>query len=68
MTERVTAWQCIGCGRIKVAQPCVGICQGRKTDFVYATDYDEVLAQSALERRRAEALAARSQLPSVSSV
>jgi hypothetical protein len=58
MTERVTAWQCIGCGRIEGAQPCVGICQDRKTDFVYASDHDEVLAQLALARQRAEALAA----------
>jgi hypothetical protein len=58
MTERVTAWQCIGCGRIEGAQPCVGICQDRRTDFVYASDHDAVLAQLALERARAEALAA----------
>src|SRR5450759_146184 len=58
MTERITAWQCIGCGRIEGAQPCVGICQDRKTDFVYASDHDEVLAQLALARQRAEALAA----------
>jgi len=58
MTERVTAWQCIGCGRIEGAQPCVGICQDRKTDFVYASDHDEVLAQLELARERAEALAA----------
>jgi hypothetical protein len=58
MTERVTAWQCIGCGRIEGAQPCVGICQDRKTDFVYASDHDEVLAQLALARQRTEALAA----------
>lgn len=58
MTERITAWQCIGCGRIEGAQPCVGICQDRKTDFVYASDHDEVLTQLALARQRAEALAA----------
>ena len=58
MAERVTAWQCIGCGRIEGAQHCVGICQDRRTDFVYASDYDAVLAQLALERARAEALAA----------
>ncbi len=50
--------QCIGCGRIEGAQPCVGICQDRKTDLVYASDHDEVLAQLAPARRRAEALAA----------
>ena len=58
MTERMTAWQCIGCGRIEGAQPCVGICQDRRMDFVYASDYDEVLAQLALMRQRTEALAA----------
>jgi len=57
MSERVTAWQCIGCGRIEGAQPCVGICQDRKTDFVYASEHDEVLAQLANARQRAEALA-----------
>ena len=58
MTERVTAWQCIGCGRIEGAQPCVGICEDRRTDFVYASDHDEVLAQLTLARRRTEDLVA----------
>ncbi len=58
MTERMTAWQCIGCGRIEGAQPCIGICQDRKTDFVYASDHDEVLAQLARAQQRAEDLAA----------
>ena len=58
MTERMTAWQCIGCGRLEGAQPCVGICEDRRMDFVYASDYDEVLAQLALMRQRTEALVA----------
>jgi len=58
MTERVTAWQCIGCGRIEGAQPCVGICEDRRTDFVYASDHDEVLAQLTLMRERKETLVA----------
>ena len=58
MTKRITAWQCIGCGRIEGAQPCIGICEDRRTDFVHASDYDEALAQLALMQRRAEALAA----------
>jgi len=58
MTERITAWECIGCGRIEGAQPCVGICQDRKTVFVYASDHDAVLAQLALARQQTEALAA----------
>lgn len=56
-TERVTAWQCIGCGRIEGAQPCVGICEDRRTEFVYAADHDALLAQMALSRRQVEALA-----------
>ena len=58
MTERITAWQCIGCGRIEGAQPCVGICQDRKTEFVYASDHDAMVAQLALESGRAESLVA----------
>jgi len=58
MTARVTAWQCIGCGRIEGAQPCVGICEDRRTDFVYASEHDEVLAQLTVAHQRMEALAA----------
>lgn len=57
-TERITAWQCIGCGRIEGAQPCVGICEDRRAEFVHASAYDEALAQLALARRRIEGLAA----------
>ena len=58
MSERLTAWQCIGCGRIEGAQPCIGVCQDRKVDFVYASDHDKVLAQLTLVRRQTDALAA----------
>jgi hypothetical protein len=58
MTERITAWQCIGCGRIEGPQPCVGICQDRKREFVSASDHDAALAQLEAARARAEALAA----------
>ncbi len=58
MAERIAAWQCIGCGRIEGAQPCVGICQDRRADFVHAADYDAACAQLDLVRQRAEALAA----------
>ena len=58
MTEHVTAWQCIGCGRIDGPQTCIGICRDRRVDFVYASDHDAVLAELALARRHADALAA----------
>ena len=58
MIERIKAWQCIGCGRIEGAQPCVGICEDRRAEFVHASAYDEALSQLALARRQIEALAA----------
>jgi hypothetical protein len=56
MNDYVNAWQCIGCGRIDGPQPCVGICQDRKVEFVYASEHEEILAQLALARRQASAL------------
>lgn len=47
MTEYVTAWQCIGCGRLEAQQPCVGVCQDRRVRLVSADDYD-----AAVERAR----------------
>lgn len=49
--ERVQVWQCVGCGKIEAPQPCIGVCRDRKTELVYAADYDTLAAQ-------AEALAA----------
>ena len=56
MTERITAWQCIGCGRIEGAQLCVGICEDRRAEFVYASDHDAVVADLAATRQQVEAL------------
>ncbi len=55
MSGYVQAWQCIGCGRIEAPQTCVGICQDRKVEFVYADDHEEALAQLAIVRRQAQA-------------
>jgi len=38
MTDTLTAWQCIGCGRLEAPQPCIGICQDRKVELVLAKD------------------------------
>jgi hypothetical protein len=56
MTERITAWQCIGCGRIENARPCVGICEDRRVAFVPAADHDAVLGELAALRQRHETL------------
>ena len=58
MAEHVQAWQCIGCGKIEASQPCIGICQDRKVEFVYASEHGEALAQLALVREQVDTLAA----------
>jgi hypothetical protein len=56
MSERVTAWQCIGCGRIEAPQPCIGVCRDRKVEFVSASDHDRVLAELAATRSQRDAV------------
>ena len=56
MTERVQAWQCIGCGKIEAPQTCIGVCQDRKVEFVYAFEHEGALAQLKLARRQAATL------------
>jgi hypothetical protein len=55
---RVTVWQCIGCGRIEGPQNCIGVCEDRKVELVYADVHDAALAQIDRLRREAEALKA----------
>ena len=45
MTERIKAWQCIGCGKIDAPRPCVGVCQDRKVELVAAADVDRLEAR-----------------------
>jgi hypothetical protein len=52
VTEPVSAWQCIGCGRIEAPQTCIGVCQDRRVEFVYASHLRE--AEAALEATRTE--------------
>ena len=58
MSDYVKAWQCIGCGRIEAPQPCIGVCQDRKVEFVYASDHKEALVELEASRRKASALEA----------
>jgi hypothetical protein len=55
--ERITAWRCIGCGKIEAPQPCIGVCQDRKVDLVDAVDYDQATADGSAARSQAEDLA-----------
>src|ERR1039457_5595547 len=54
MSAYVKAWQCIGCGKIEAPQTCIGVCQDRKVEFVYASEHEDVLAQLTLARTRIE--------------
>lgn len=59
MAEHVKAWQCIGCGRIEAPQTCVGVCDYRRTEMVYAGDHEEALERARAEAAAFEALVAR---------
>src|SRR5215471_18087270 len=52
MTDYVKTWQCIGCGTIEAPQTCIGVCEYRKAEFVYAFEHEQVIAQIAAEARR----------------
>jgi hypothetical protein len=58
MSEHIKGWQCIGCGKIEAPQTCIGICQDRKVEFVYAFEHEDALAQLALAHTQANALLA----------
>lgn len=58
MTEHVKAWQCIGCGKIEAPQICIGVCQDRRVEFVYASDHKALLAQLRTTQRHARAASA----------
>ena len=56
MMDYVKAWQCIGCGKIEAPQTCVGICQDRKVEFVYAGEHREAIARAEARARGLEAI------------
>jgi len=58
MSEPIPAWQCIGCGRIEAPQTCLGICQDRRVEFVYAFELRETERELASAQRERDALSA----------
>lgn len=59
MTDRIEAWQCVGCGRIEAPQTCIGVCRDRRIHLVDADAHADALAalQSAMaQTQRLEAL------------
>ena len=57
MIDTIKAWQCIGCGSVEAPQTCIGVCQHRKVEFVYAFEHAEVLRQLAEVGAQRDALA-----------
>lgn len=55
-TERMTAWRCIGCGRLDAPQTCIGVCQDRKVELVDACEYDRMCELLKVAREQAQAL------------
>ena len=45
--ERIRVWQCIGCGKIDASKPCIGVCEDRAQEMVYAADCDALAAEAA---------------------
>ncbi|MDQ8020890.1 MAG: hypothetical protein REI94_03570 [Moraxellaceae bacterium] len=56
MPEIITAWECIGCGRLERPQNCVGVCQDRKVNLVAEHDYVQLAAELAQARQQLESL------------
>ena len=59
MPEVMKAFQCIGCGKIDGPQNCVGVCQDRRVELVYAAEYEALqkqldAANSVIERLSAQ--------------
>lgn len=40
----VKVWRCIGCGRIEMPAPCVGVCEDRVLELVDAATYESLRA------------------------
>ena len=56
MIEKLKARQCIGCGRLEEPQNCIGVCQDRRVELVYAADYEAVTRTLAAVRAERDAL------------
>ncbi len=52
----IEAFQCIGCGRIEAPQACIGICQDRKVEFVYASEHADALRRLELAEEKIRTL------------
>jgi hypothetical protein len=54
--ETISAWQCIGCGRIEAPQTCIGVCQDRRVEFVHAVEHRQLGGELEATRHERDAL------------
>jgi|SRR5581483_5867415 len=53
MADSFSAWRCVGCGRVEAPQTCIGVCQDRRVELVFADEHrdtERALAQATRER------------------
>jgi hypothetical protein len=48
MAEIFEGWQCIGCGKIDVDRPCIGICQDKRVAVVLAGEFKSLETRNKL--------------------
>lgn len=56
--DTIKAWRCIGCGRLEAPANCIGICEDRKVELVFAGELAEAEANLAAARARVAAVEA----------
>jgi hypothetical protein len=56
--ERLAVSTCLGCGMVEAPRDCIGTCDDRRTELVWAAAHDRALAARDAARRRGEVLAA----------
>ncbi len=55
MADIIQALECIGCGKLEGPRPCIGICQDRIVDLVYADEYKSAVARAELLQEQGRA-------------
>ena len=51
MVDYLKALECIGCRWLEGPQPCMGVCQDRIVELVYASSYKEALMRAELAQQ-----------------
>lgn len=55
--DTLDAWQCIGCGKLEAAHNCIGVCQDRRVELVYTSEYAALASELTAVEAQRDALA-----------